>query len=110
MIGNDWISSLHGIPAATIVEWTRNGCATTPTSTLTLPREEDDELKLLVESWDADGRALVLVPEEGRFVAATDRPGSLWWNGTRYRRCAAWSSPPGLRQGPPDRVRTDHPA
>ncbi|MFJ6000324.1 hypothetical protein [Streptomyces sp. NPDC092370] len=38
---------------------------------------EDDELELLVESWDADGRALVLVPEEGRLVAAMDRPGFL---------------------------------
>jgi hypothetical protein len=38
---------------------------------------EDDELEVLVESWDADGRALVLVPEEGRLVAAADRPGFL---------------------------------
>ncbi|WP_221360230.1 hypothetical protein [Streptomyces beigongshangae] len=29
------------------------------------------------ESWDVDGRALVLVPEEGRLVVATDRPGFL---------------------------------
>ncbi|MER5853352.1 hypothetical protein ABT126_42175 [Streptomyces sp. NPDC002012] len=38
---------------------------------------EDDELEMLVESWDTDGRALVLVPEEGRLVAAKDRPGFL---------------------------------
>ncbi|KPC78285.1 hypothetical protein ADL27_48380 [Streptomyces sp. NRRL F-6602] len=38
---------------------------------------KDDELEVPVESWDADGRALVLVPEEGRLVAATDRPGFL---------------------------------
>lgn len=38
---------------------------------------EDDELEVLVESWDADGRALVLVQEEGRLVAAKDRPGFL---------------------------------
>ncbi|MEW2515812.1 hypothetical protein [Streptomyces sp. NPDC046870] len=38
---------------------------------------EEDELEVLVESWDADGRALVLVPEEGRLVPATDRPGFL---------------------------------
>ncbi|WP_327259799.1 hypothetical protein [Streptomyces sp. NBC_01240] len=34
-------------------------------------------LRRLVESWDADGRALVLDQEEGRLVAAKDRPGFL---------------------------------
>lgn len=32
---------------------------------------------MLVESWDADGRALLLDQEEGRLVAAKDRPGFL---------------------------------
>ncbi|MFG3142433.1 hypothetical protein ACGFZA_40280 [Streptomyces sp. NPDC048211] len=36
---------------------------------------EDDELEVRVESWDDDGRALVLDQEEGRLVVAKDRPG-----------------------------------
>jgi hypothetical protein len=38
---------------------------------------EDDELEVLVESWDDDGRALILDQEEGRLVVAKDRPGFL---------------------------------
>ncbi|MBP5942725.1 hypothetical protein [Streptomyces acidiscabies] len=38
---------------------------------------EDDELEVLVESWDADGRALILDQAEGRLVVAKDRPGFL---------------------------------
>jgi hypothetical protein len=34
-------------------------------------------VEVLVEPWDADGRALILGHEEGRLVAAKDQPGFL---------------------------------
>lgn len=46
---------------------------------------EDDELEVLVESWDDDGRALILDQEEGRLVVANDRPG--------FRRVERYNEP-----------------
>jgi hypothetical protein len=46
---------------------------------------EDGELEVLVESWDDDGRAVVLDQEEGRLVVAKDRPG--------FRRVERYNEP-----------------
>ncbi|MFH8411013.1 hypothetical protein ACH4FX_40520 [Streptomyces sp. NPDC018019] len=46
---------------------------------------EDDELEVLVESWDDDGRAPILDQEEGRLVVAKDLPG--------FRRVERYSEP-----------------
>ena len=46
---------------------------------------EDDELEVLVEAWDDDGRALILDQEEGCLAVAKDRPG--------FRRVKRYNEP-----------------
>ncbi|MCM2423887.1 hypothetical protein [Streptomyces sp. RKAG293] len=41
------------------------------------PGSDENETEMRVESWGADGMALVLDQEEGRLVSARERPGFL---------------------------------